>query len=99
MMRQASWSETNRRHGCGLCAIPHLKKAGINGLKLVGRGAPAAQKVRNVILTREFVALAESCTDFSEYQHKAMAAHRERFGAACHQNVCYYPEFFDEGEV
>ncbi len=99
MMRQASWSETNRRHGCGLCAIPHLKKAGINGLKLVGRGAPAAQKVRNVILTREFIALAESCKDFSEYQHKAMAAHRERFGAACHQNVCYYPEFFDEGEL
>jgi putative protease len=66
-------------------------------LKLVGRGAPAAQKVRNVALTREFLALAESTTDFAEYRRMAMAAHRERFGAACHQNVCYYPEFFDGG--
>ncbi|RME40194.1 MAG: hypothetical protein D6794_02645, partial [Deltaproteobacteria bacterium] len=31
--RQQSWSHSNRRHGCGLCAIPHLKKAGVAGLK------------------------------------------------------------------
>lgn len=94
MKRQNSWSETNRRHGCGLCAIPHLMNAGIHGLKLVGRGAPAMQKVRNVVLTKEFIRLAKRCDDFSEYKRRAMAAHHERFGAACHQNVCYYPEYF-----
>ena len=99
MQKQKSWSETNRRHGCGLCAIPHLQKAGVHGLKLVGRGAPAAQKVRNVALAKEFLRLAESAADFSEYRRKAMAAHKERFGAACHQNVCYYPEFFHGGAV
>ena len=99
MQEQASWSETNRRHGCGLCAIPELKAAGVHGLKLVGRGAPAAQKIRNIALTREFLALAESVTDFTEYRRLAMAAHSERFGAVCHQNVCYYPEFFDGGDV
>jgi len=97
MQRQGSWSGTNRRHGCGLCAIPHLKKAGISGLKLVGRGAPAAQKVRNVALTKEFIRLADTCRDFAEYRSQAMSAHKERFGAACHQNVCYYPEFFYGG--
>jgi len=99
MQGQASWSETNRRHGCGLCAIPALKAAGVHGLKLVGRGAPTAQKIRNVALTREFLALAERVTDFTEYRRLAIAAHKERFGAVCHQNVCYYPEFFDGGEV
>lgn len=99
MQRQGSWSQTNRRHGCGLCAIPSLRDAGIRGLKLVGRGAPAVQKVRNIALAREFVTLAESVADFNEYRHKAMAAHRARFGAACHQNVCYYPEFFEGGAV
>ena len=99
MQNQASWSETNRRHGCGLCAIPELKAAGVHGLKLVGRGAPAAQKIRNVALTREFIALAESVTDFKEYRGLAISAHKERFGAVCHQNVCYYPEFFDGGDV
>lgn len=99
MQRQGSWSQTNRRHGCGLCAIPALRRAGIQGLKLVGRGAPAAQKVRNVQLTVEFLALADRVDDFVEYRRLAMAAHRQRFGAACHQNVCYYPEFFDGGAV
>ncbi len=99
MQRQDSWSETNRRHGCGLCAVPHLREAGVHGLKLVGRGAPSTQKVRNVILTKEFLSLAESVTDFAEYRRMAMAAHKERFGAVCHQNICYYPEFFDGGAV
>jgi putative protease len=99
MQSQSIWSATNCRHGCGLCAIPQLREAGVHGLKLVGRGAPAAQKVRNFTLVKEFLALAESVPGFAEYRRLAMAAHRERFGAACHQNVCYYPEFFDGGMV
>lgn len=95
MARQGSWSKTDRRHGCGLCAIPHLKRAGIYGLKLVGRGAPAAQKVKNVLLVRDFLRLAEEEDDFAAYARRARAAHRERFGAACSPNVCYYPEFYE----
>lgn len=99
MKQQKSWSETNRRHGCGLCAVPYLQKAGIHGLKLVGRGAPATQKVRNVALAKEFLLLASETVDPAEYRRMAMAAHKKRFGAACHQNVCYYPEFFHGGDV
>lgn len=94
MQRQGSWSSTDRRHGCGLCAIPYLAEAGIHGLKLVGRGAPAQQKVRNITLVREFIRLSRQETDFSTYRQKAMAAHAARFNAPCHQNICYYPEFF-----
>lgn len=97
MTRQGSWSTTDRRHGCGLCAIPSLQRCGVHGLKLVGRGAPAAQKVRNILLTREFIDLTASEPDFSVYRQRAMLAHRQRFGAVCHQNVCYYPEFFEGG--
>lgn len=96
MARQASWSVTDRRHGCGLCAIPLLKHSGIDGLKLVGRGAPTAQKVRNLLLTREFLNLAEEETDFTAYRRRAMAEHRKRFGAVCHANICYYPELFSD---
>jgi putative protease len=93
--RQGSWSRTDRRHGCGLCALPHLRKAGISGVKLVGRGAPSAQKVKNILLVRDFIALAETGEDFAVYRKKAMAAHRRRFGVPCSPNVCYYPEFYD----
>lgn len=97
MDRQAGWADSDRRHGCGLCAIPHLRRAGIFGLKLVGRGAPAAQKVKNVLLAREFIELAAAEEDFDAYRRRAVAAHRQRFGAPCSPNVCYYPEFY-EGE-
>ena len=94
MGRQGSWAKSNRRHGCGLCAIYYLVRMGIFGLKLVGRGAPARQKVRNIQLAREFLALARQEKEFSRYRTRAMAAHRERFGSACSPNVCYYPEFY-----
>lgn len=93
---QASWSRTDRRHGCGLCAIPLLKRGNIDGLKLVGRGAPTAQKVRNILLTREFLDLAATEPDFAVYRRRAMAAHHLRFGAACHPNICYYPELLSD---
>lgn len=96
MARQGSWSRTDRRHGCGLCAIPHLNRSGIDGLKLVGRGAPTAQKVSNILLTREFLNLAEAEPDFDVYRRRAMVAHHTRFGAACHPNICYYPELLSD---
>ncbi|MCM2263631.1 MAG: U32 family peptidase [Desulfuromonadales bacterium] len=96
MARQASWAQTDRRHGCGLCAIPLLKRSGIHGLKLVGRGAPTTQKVRNILLAREFLTLAEVEADFNAYRRRAMAAHRARFGADCHPNICYYPELLSD---
>jgi putative protease len=96
MARQGSWSQTDRRHGCGLCAIPLLMHSGIDGLKLVGRGAPAEQKVRNILLTREFLELAGTEPDHNAYRRRAMAAHRKRFGADCHPNICYYPELLSD---
>lgn len=97
MERQRSWSRTNRRHGCGLCAVPHLLRAGLYGLKLVGRGAPTAQKVANLQLAATFQELATKENAAGEYRRQAMLAHKERFGAGCSPNVCYYPEFY-QGE-
>lgn len=94
MARQQSWFLTNRRHGCGLCAIPGLSAAGIAGLKLVGRGAPTAQKVKNILLVGDFIRLAAECSDSAAYRQRARAAHRHRFGSSCSPNVCYYPEFY-----
>jgi len=93
--RQGSWSLSNRRHGCGLCAIPHLRRIGVSGLKLVGRGAPAVQKLANVELVRRFLQLSEEHPDPAAYRRQARAAYRQRFGHPCSPNVCYYPEFYE----
>lgn len=94
MVCQHSWSRSNRRHGCGLCAIPGLLAAGIAGVKLVGRGAPTAQKVKNILLTRDFLRLAAGTADLADYRRQARVAHHRRFGSPCSPNVCYYPEFY-----
>jgi len=96
MAQQGSWSRSDRRHGCGLCAIPWLRRGGIASLKLVGRGAPTVQKVSNLRLARTFLELAEVTESFAAYRKQAIAAHRMRFGAACQANVCYYPEMLEE---
>jgi len=96
MARQKSWSTTNRRHGCGLCAIPALLKMGIHGVKLVGRGAPTAQKIQNLRLVRDFIDLADDLALSSDdYHQRAVAAHQQRFASPCSPNVCYYPEFYE----
>ncbi len=94
--KQQSWSQTDRRHGCGLCAIPLLLEAGIKGLKLVGRGAPTIRKIKNLQLVRQFIELAAEKLPSAVYQQKAMAAHSEHFGIGCSENVCYYPELYSE---
>jgi len=95
MARQGSWAKSDRRHGCGLCAIPSLLRVGISGCKLVGRGAPTMQKVSNLLLAGEFLRLAQTSPDFPVYRRVARAAYRRRFGTTCSPNVCYYPEFYE----
>lgn len=96
MERQGSWAQSDRRHGCGLCAVPDLARIGIDGLKLVGRGGPSARKIAHVRLVRQMLDLAENTHDLTHYRQEAIAAHRRHFGADCSRNVCYYPELFPD---
>ncbi len=92
--RQQSWAQSNRRHGCALCALPALCKAGVSGMKLVGRGAPPAMKIANLELIRRFLELGAAHGDSPAYRRAARQAHAQRFGSPCCANVCYYPDFF-----
>lgn len=86
---ETRWSEVDRRCGCGLCAIPLLAVAGVQWLKLVGRGGPTKGKLANVELVRRFM---KEGWDRAE----ARAAYRERFGSPCSPLVCYFPELYSE---
>lgn len=97
--RQSSWSESDRRHGCGLCALPALCRAGIHGLKLVGRGAPTAMKKANLLLVKGFLEMVHEGMDEQAYRRAARQAHARRFGSPCSANVCYYPEFCQGEEI
>jgi len=92
--RQASWVPSNRRHACGLCALPQLLDIGVQGLKLAGRGAPTAENIANILLVREFVALAAEKLDPADFSARARQAYLARFGHSCSPNSCYYPEYY-----
>lgn len=67
--------------GCGLCALPRLRRAGITHLKVVGRGGHAQCIERDIRLLRRALELGDAAED---------ALRREILGENCSQN-CYYP--------
>ena len=90
--------ENDRRDGCGLCALPALKAAGVSIFKVVGRGAPMLRKLQLVghlnKLLKEMPAEPDkawimTCKD----------SYRELYGHLCSEHNCYYPEVYsgDQG--
>jgi len=92
--RQSSRVRSDQRHACGLCAIPHLQNSGVKGLKLFGRGAPTAEKLANIQLVREYVALAAEKRDPVDFSARARQSQLARFGHPCSPNTCCYPEYY-----
>jgi U32 family peptidase len=92
--RQVSLVRSDRRHACGLCAIPHLQNSGVKGLKLFGRGTSTAEKLANIQLVREYVALAAEKLDPADFSARARQSQLARFGHPCSPNTCCYPEYY-----
>lgn len=69
--------------GCGLCALPKLKEAGITHLKIVGRGNFAECMARDIQFVRQAIGLLEE--DEVSYRENIM----HLLGDRCSHN-CYY---------
>lgn len=67
--------------GCGLCALPRLRRAGVTHLKVVGRGSHAEWIERDVRLLRRALQLGDVSAD---------VLRREILGNRC-SGRCYYP--------
>jgi len=67
--------------GCGICALPRLKAAGITHLKVVGRGAHIECMERDVRMLRRALEMKGA---------SAAEIRREILENTCNQN-CYYP--------
>lgn len=67
--------------GCGLCALPRLRKSGVTHLKLVGRGARVEMLQRDISMLRRALDLG----DVDE-----ATLRKELLKGKCSKN-CYYP--------
>ena len=83
--------ENDRRDGCGLCALPALKKAGVSTFKVVGRGAPLGRKVQLVQQLSRLVAEMTTKPDDSWFR-ACKESYRLVYGHRCCEHNCYYPE-------
>ena len=85
---------TDRRDGCGLCALPALIKAGVSTFKIVGRGASQERKVSLVKALSETVEQMPGDPDEDWFAH-CREVYSSLFGKACLAHNCYFTEIRD----
>ena len=79
---------------CGLCALPELANAGITTIKVAGREAPMARKVRSVALVDRVRAQWRKRHDAAEVRDFAQGLRNAR--SLCRGGyMCYYPEVLE----
>jgi putative protease len=82
---------SDRRDGCGLCAVPMLAAAGVSAFKVVGRGAPLDRKVRLVSCLDHLLSSMPSSPG-PDWIDRCREAYRSLYGHPCTPHNCYYPE-------
>jgi len=87
----AAMRENDRRDGCGLCALPALRAAGVSTFKVVGRGAPLERKVR---LVEQLSRVLKEMPPEPDEAWRSMCrdTYRDLYGRLCSVHNCYYPE-------
>lgn len=75
--------------GCGLCALPFFKKAGICSLKIAGRGNSSEKKIADVKMLRKALGLLPLLSD-EEFKAEMHRLFFEANNARCGFSHCYY---------
>jgi hypothetical protein len=76
----------------GLCVIPYLSRFCLGGLKLIILGAPAVQKVINIISVRKFSQLAADFDDVNTCRDRRELAPRTGSAIGCYDSESYVGE-------
>ena len=78
--------------GCGVCSLHDLYSAGIDSLKIVGRGMRTGRKVADVRLIKEKIDEITGGVGRKEYLENCKEEFREMFHRRCRSYDCYYPD-------
>jgi putative protease len=93
-------ADSDRRDGCGLCAVPFLASVGVSAFKVVGRGAPLATKIQLVTSLHGLLASMPLSTGpalpgspgWLSWIERCREEYLAIFGHSCTPHNCYYPE-------
>ncbi len=75
--------------GCGLCAMKELERIGITNLKVVGRGVPLEDIVRDIKMVRDVIIMSKEIDDNYTF---SKAVKDKYFNGDCSKRLCYYPK-------
>jgi putative protease len=91
---QEGWGGLSRAWACGLCALADLPATpNLEGLKIVGRGAPLPRKLQGVGLVRDLLREREAGGTRGEFLAEVRRAKAAASGTGCLPRLCYYPEY------
>lgn len=84
------WQDTFPE-GCGFCALPFFREAGIESLKIAGRGNSTAKKISDVKALREALSML-SRLDKKDFLAEMKRNFFEKNHALCDFKSCYYAD-------
>lgn len=79
---------------CGMCALWHLKQAGVSSYKIVGRGDEIDHLCADVEITARNLEAANSANTFHDYMRSMEKPGNREVLCRGHRS-CYYPEIND----
>jgi putative protease len=82
---------------CGACALYEFKEIGLTYVKIVGRGYPAAKKVKDVKFIRSMLNFLGKNPSKKEFRDFAKNLYVSTYGRPCRTTMCYYPEVMLDG--
>lgn len=77
---------------CGACRLAELEKAGVYGVKIVGRNYSTVKKVQDVKFLKATLVYMKTCDfDKEEFYKHTKEVFKKIYGMKC-GNLCYYPD-------
>ena len=93
---QMLWDGVARGEACGLCSLYDLHRAGIESVKIVGRGTGGERKEWAVKTVRLLLDILEGgSVGREEFCAQARRFYREKFPKGCRATLCYFPEYLE----
>ena len=91
--RQSIWSALHiDDRPCGACALYELSRAGIHGVKIVGRENSRSKKLKDVTFIRSVrTMLAEQDVSRETFRKRVRSLYQETYQWPCLVFKCYYP--------
>ena len=92
LRRWLSSLSSAKHGGCGACALPLLREAGATHVKIAGRGAPTAVKLRDIAFMAEALALSRGLEPegTAQYAEQIIKLRLDHYEQTCGPHDCYY---------